>query len=116
MQMIKYRFILTMGIVGVVLLIIGFSLKAKKESANVNANMVKLESIPIQTSSGWGYNIMAGDKIYIHQQCIPAVSGNKPFANKEDAMKTAEIVIKKLVNHKLPYVTKKELDSLKISM
>jgi|SRR5665213_2571616 len=116
MQMIRKRIILPIGIIGFVLLIIGFSLKAKKESVNVNADLVKLEFVPIQTSDGWGYDIMAGNKIYIHQQCIPAVPGNKPFATKEDAIKTAEVVIKKIVSHKLPYVTKKELDSLNISM
>jgi hypothetical protein len=118
MQMIRKRIIL-IGIpviLGVILLIISFSINTKKEKASLNADMVQVTSEPIQTSAGWGYNIMVGDKIYIHQQCIPAVPGNRPFVNKGDAMKTAEVVIKKIVNHKLPYVTRKELDSLNISM
>jgi hypothetical protein len=117
--MIRKRIILSiviLGISGMILLIIGFSLKNKKEKASMNADMVQVKSEPIQTSAGWGYNIKVGNKIYIHQLCIPAVPGNKPFASKEDALKTAGVVIKKMVNHKLPYVTRKELDSLNISM
>ena len=119
MRMIRKPFILSIGVLGILgmtLLIIGFSLKNKKEKAGMNADMVQVTSEPIQTSAGWGYNITVGNKIYIHQLCIPAIPGNKPFASKEDALKTAEVVIKKIVNHKLPYVTRKELDSLNISM
>ena len=117
--MIRKRIILSiaiLGLLGVILFIIVFSLKTKKENANQDAGMVQVTSVPIQTPAGWGYNIMVGDKIFIHQQCIPAIPGNKPFASKEDALKTAEVVIKKIVSHKLPYVTRKELDSLNISM
>jgi hypothetical protein len=118
MQMIRKPIIWLIAIVGacILFLIIDFSVKSRMESGKVNANMVKLESKPIRTTSGWGYNIMVGNKIYIHQQCIPAVPGNKPFLSKEDALKTAEVVIKKMVNHRLPYVTRRELDSLHVSM
>ena len=76
---------------------------------------VFVEAEPIQTTSGWGYNIIADHKIYIHQEFIPAIQGNKAFATRADALKTAGLVISKIGKGKLPYITKKEIDSLKIA-
>ena len=71
---------------------------------------------PIQVQNGWGYDIMVDDKVYIHQYCIPAVGGNKVFSNKQDAIKTAKVVVQKILNGKVPSVTKHDLDSLQIAL
>ena len=97
----------------IALLIIGFSIKSNKKN---NGKMLKVESVAIQTPSGWGYNILVDHKIYIHQEFIPAIEGKKAFGNKEDAIKVSEVAIKKLVNGKSPFISKQELDSLHISL
>jgi hypothetical protein len=61
------------GILFIPLLIIGFSIKSNKKNDN---KMLKVESVPIQTSTGWGYDILVDHKIYIHQHFIPAVFKN----------------------------------------
>ena len=62
---------------------------------------------------GWGYVIYNGDKPYINQPHIPAVSGVKPFKNEEDALKTGQFAIYKIEQGILPpTLTKEELDSL----
>ena len=76
----------------------------------------KLEIFPIQISGGWGYNILLDDKIYIHQEFIPSIEGIKAFASKEDALKTANVVVQKLVKGEVPAITKKDLDSLHINL
>jgi Domain of unknown function (DUF4907) len=100
-------------IVFIALWIIGFAFKSNK---NNNNKMLRVESVAIQTPSGWGYNILVDHKIYIHQEFIPAIAGKKAFGSKEDAIRTSEIAIKKLVNGKPPFISKRELDSLHISL
>jgi len=112
MQMTK-RFFIPLGILFIALLIIGFSIKSNKKN---DEKMFRVESVPIQTSAGWGYNILVDHKIYIHQEFIPAIEGKKAFSSKEDAMKTSGVAIKKLIKGKPPFINKKELDSLNISL
>ncbi|MDE3214208.1 MAG: DUF4907 domain-containing protein [Bacteroidota bacterium] len=76
---------------------------------------VFVEAQAIQTQTGWGYNIIADHKIYIHQDFIPAIQGYKTFRTREDALKAANLVIIKISSGKLPSLTKKEIDSLKIT-
>ena len=52
------------------------------------------------------------DKVYIHQPFMPAVEGQVPFKDKRSARKTGRLVVKKIRNHKLPAVTKEELESV----
>ncbi|HEY8659658.1 MAG TPA: DUF4907 domain-containing protein [Hanamia sp.] len=96
-----------------IVFIIGLSVNTNKK---VDDKMLKVESTPIQTASGWGYNILVDHKIFIHQEYIPAIAGNKAFLNKEDAMKTAGLAISKLIKGKQPSITKEDLTALKISL
>lgn len=78
--------------------------------------MLQVESVPLHNASGWGYDILVDHKIFIHQEDIPAVAGKKGFLTKEDAMKTAGLVVEKLVKGKQPSITKDDLTALKISL
>ena len=103
-------------VVGVffILVIIGFSVKTTK-SPDPHDGMLKVESVPLHTASGWGYEILVDHKVFIYQEYIPAVAGKKAFLTEEDAMKTAAVAIKKLVKGKMPSITKDDLLALKIS-
>lgn len=70
----------------------------------------------IETKLGWGYEIYSKDKVYIRQENIPAIQGNKGFVNKEDAEKIGNFVIQQMIaTHKdLPVITLKQIDSLHI--
>lgn len=62
---------------------------------------------------GFGYDILMGGKIYIHQPHIPAVAGNNGFPSAESALKTGTFIISKIRKNIMPpSVTKNELDSL----
>jgi hypothetical protein len=110
MLMTKKSFIL-IGIL-CIFFIIGLSIWNSKKGDD---RKLWVESIPIHTSLGWGYNILVDHKIYIHQEYIPTVMGEKAFICKEDAMKTAALAIEKLKKGKLPTITKNDLAELKIS-
>jgi hypothetical protein len=64
---------------------------------------------------GYGFDILIGEKILIHQPFIPAAQGNKSFASKSDATKTARLMLVKLKQHEMPpTISIAELDSLHI--
>ncbi|GAB4133684.1 MAG: hypothetical protein Fur0041_06160 [Bacteroidia bacterium] len=65
---------------------------------------------------GWGYDLYIDGKKSIHQPFIPAVSGNRGFATKEEAELVAQLAVKKLQSGMgLPTISLEELDSLKIT-
>lgn len=49
-----------------------------------------------EVAPGWGYDIMAGGKVLIHQPIDPDVAGRKGFASREAASAHARIVIDKI--------------------
>ena len=73
---------------------------------------IKAEIIPSENNT-FGYNIYLYDTILIHQPLRPSLPGNVGFTTKEDALKVAELVIKKIHNNELPpTVTIQELQVL----
>jgi hypothetical protein len=72
-------------------------------------------AVPVKTANGWGYNIMAGERIFIRQEFMPAVSGKQCFKTADDAMLVGNLVVKKITQKQWPTVTAGELDSLGLS-
>ena len=64
----------------------------------------------------WGYIILQNDKQIIRQFTIPAIAGNIPFFNQFEANLVGNLVVKKLNHSQPPSVSKKELDSLGITL
>jgi hypothetical protein len=67
---------------------------------------------PAQTVYGWGYNIVAADKVHIKQEYMPAVPGKRGFKSAADAMLVGNLVVKKITENKMPTITLHELDSM----
>jgi len=67
-------------------------------------------------NQSWGYDILISGKLFIHQPTIPAISGQKGFADKQSAIKIAKLTIKKLNHHpgEFPSISLEELKKLKI--
>jgi Domain of unknown function (DUF4907) len=76
----------------------------------------KLQAQSIKTASGWGYTILYDNKIVIRQTIIPVISDTKSFNSEGDALKVADLVIKKLKHNTSPSVTKNDLILLKIKL
>jgi len=73
---------------------------------------LKVVVIPSESKS-FGYDIYMNGTLLIHQPSRPGLPGNERFATEEDAMKVAELVIKKIRNNELPpSVTLQELQEL----
>ena len=90
------------------------ALKKEQTIKNEQAGKVFVKAVPIQTPYGWGYNIMADNKIFIHQDFIPAVSGKQGFKTPEDAMLVGNRVVQKISKNELPTISPKDLEELGI--
>ena len=75
---------------------------------------IKAVILPLEDGT-FGYNIYLYNAVLIHQPSRPGLSGNAGFATEEDAMKVAELVIKKIRNNEMPpTVTIEELQELEV--
>ena len=75
---------------------------------------IKAVILPLENST-FGYDIYLYDAVLIHQPSRPGLSGNTGFATEEDAMKVAELVIKKIRNNEMPpTITIEELQELEV--
>lgn len=91
---------------------LGFFIVRKHQHA-IRNHTVSLK--PIRSGAGWGYEIYTGGTLFIRQENIPAIAGNKAFISEKEAMVTARLVIKKMHGRDLPFLSVHELDSLHIT-
>jgi hypothetical protein len=64
------------------------------------------------SSNGWGYDILVDGKLFIHQESVPAYDGDKGFPYKEQAERTARLIINKLKQGETPVVTTFEIQKI----
>jgi hypothetical protein len=72
-----------------------------------------LISIIRSPNNGYGYDIYAEEKLFIHQPTIPALPGNSGFATKAAAEKVARKVVEKIQKgESFPAITIEEMKQL----
>lgn len=64
---------------------------------------------------GWGYDILVKDTLFIHQESVPALEGNKPFTTRAQAMEAARQVISKLKKGESPSFSRPEIERIMLS-
>ncbi len=86
------------------------------EGKPLGENNIKTKVKTYQNSipgNGWGYDIYADGKLYIHQPHIPAVNGNRGFQSQQNAEKAGNFAAYKIGNNIMPpTISVQELDSL----
>lgn len=87
-----------------------------KISASSDSGIVPYSVKTFETKTGWGYSVFLNEREIIHQDVIPVISNEVSFKTKNEALKTARVVAKKLKDKKLPYLTANDLKELKISI
>ena len=77
-----------------------------------NQNPQHFESRVFKVANGWGYDILVNDSILIHQESVPSIQRQQAFAKKDQAEKTAQLIIKKLEDGLHPSLTKFDLEKI----
>jgi len=98
----------------IVLIAAGIIILYRHNQEAASKEMVKLELRPLEKSTGWGYEILVDNKIYIHQDCIPAITSQKPFVSRDEAMLVGNEVIKKLQKGRVAGITIDDLNRLHV--
>lgn len=80
-------------------------------------DLLKVDVVPfeLRNKAGWGYEIKVDHKTFIRQESIPAIPGDHPFGSKEDAKKTGELVVRKLIKGSLPSLSAAEVYALSVT-
>jgi hypothetical protein len=80
----------------------------KDKPLGFNGQVYKLDN------NNYGYSIFLNNKLIIKQDNIPTVEGNVSFKDSIDALKTMDLVIKKLNSKSNPSLTKEEIQKLNL--
>ena len=94
-------------IVAVCLLATGGILYKKNQQADNDLLPVDLYSLKM--NDGWGYEVLVDKKIFIHQDCIPAIPSFKRFYSEAEALSVGAIVVGKIKRGHKPAVTLQEI-------
>jgi len=71
-----------------------------------------VRSVVFKDSTGWGYDILVNEKLFIHQQTIPVLSSIRAFPEKIQAEQTASLVIIKLKKGINPALNRSEIEEI----
>jgi hypothetical protein len=80
----------------------------KEKAVAFNGEVYRIEN------GKFGYTILYNGKVFIKQESIPSIQGNKYFNDSIDALKTLDLVLGKLNAGEKPTVSFKEIEKLKI--
>lgn len=84
-------------------------------TSSETADKVQVSGQTFKQADGWGYVILIDNKVFIKQEFIPAIQGNKRFASETDAAKVAELVVNKLMRQESPGIKIEELKLLGVN-
>ncbi|MBX3240139.1 MAG: DUF4907 domain-containing protein [Chitinophagaceae bacterium] len=77
-----------------------------------NDELLRVTLNSFESGRGWGYEIFVDNKIFIRQETIPSLPGEKPFLTKENALKTGNAVMQKLLKGERPSLSFEEVTAL----
>lgn len=84
------------------------------EPADSTEKAPTYEVVAVEVATGaYGYNILQDGKVFIKQDVVPSLQGNKHFSTEEDAIKVGEFVANKLRNGIMPpTISPEDIESL----
>lgn len=92
-----------------VILFLMLTVSCSEKQSDFKAEVFKQEN-------GYGYNILVKNKIFIKQNTIPAVVGNKVFCDSVDALKVSNMVLLLLKQNKMPTITKEDIKQMQVKL
>ncbi len=99
------------SLIGITALLIGIAVIFFGRKDN-HEGKIYLHAVAIRTDKGWGYNILANEKIYIRQEYMPGIPGKQGFKSADDALMVGNLVVRRISSNQMPMINQRDLDSL----
>jgi len=64
----------------------------------------------LKMSDGWGYEVLVDKKVFIHQDCIPAIASYKRFSTESEALLIGNKVVDKIKKGQKPAITQQDIN------
>jgi len=112
MSMIKKHLLVWMVAVGMLVTASAIILSKKNQQAANDLLPVDLRALKM--ADGWGYEVLVDKKVFIHQDCIPAISSFKKFDSEAEALLIGNKVADKIKHGYKPAVTLREINEAHI--
>ena len=87
---------------------------SKNNKSNTDSNLVPVELHTLKLTDGWGYEVLVDKKIFIHQDCIPAISLFRRFRTESEALSIGNLVVDKIKKGKKPTISLVEINEAHI--
>ncbi len=110
--MTKINILLWLATAGMV--VAATAIVLKKNNQQAGNQLLPVDLHVVKMNDGWGYDVLVDKKVFIHQDCIPAISSFKKFCTKEDALAIGGRVVEKLKKGDKPAISLQELRQLHI--
>ena len=81
-----------------------------KNNQQAGNEMLPVDLHALKMKDGWGYEVLVDKKVFIHQDCIPAIPSFKKFSSEADALAIGSRIVEKLKNGHKPSVSLQEID------
>jgi Domain of unknown function (DUF4907) len=113
MPMTKRYLIISLAAV-IMLVTASAMILSKKNNSAPGSDILPVALHALKMNDGWGYEVRVDNKVYIHQDCIPAISSFKKFNSESEALLIGKRVVDKIkLGHK-PTITLQDISEAHI--
>lgn len=81
-----------------------------KNNQPAGNEMLPVELHAVKMKDGWGYEVLVDKKVFICQDCIPAIPFFKKFSSEGDALAIGSKVVEKLKKGHKPSISLQEIN------
>lgn len=96
------------------LLIAGSAMIITKKNQQAVNGLLPVDLHALKMSDGWGYEVLVDKKVYIHQDCIPAIASFKKFNSEAEALAIGNKVVEKIKQGHKPGISLQEINDAHI--
>lgn len=102
---------LLVWLVSAAMLVAGYVILFTKKNQQAANDLLPVDLHSVKMADGWGYEVLVDKKIFIHQDCIPAISSFKKFNSESEALLIGNKVVEKIKSGHKPAVTLQEINA-----
>jgi hypothetical protein len=85
-----------------------------KKNQQAAIQLLPVDLHALKMTDGWGYEVLVDKKVYIHQDCIPAIPLYKKFNSEAEALLIGNKVIEKIKKGNKPSITLRDINEAHI--